>query len=227
MMINIFQLIGDLLHLISFIIIIYKIHRDKSCNGVSAKTFEIYLIVFCSRYLDLFMYYINFYNTSMKILYISVTIYILYLMHYKYKSTYKRETEDKFPHIYLIPFSIIMTLLIHKNWTWWGLTWSFSLWLESVACFPQINILVQNNGVESFTAHYLASLGSYRFFYILLWIYRYYDNRHFSLTSILSGTLQVLLYADFFYVYLKNLKSSFTSELPVSNSKSNEKSTIF
>ena len=148
-------------------------------------------------------------------------------MHYKYKSTYKRETEDKFPHIYLIPFSIIMTLLIHKNWTWWGLTWSFSLWLESVACFPQINILVQNNGVESFTAHYLASLGSYRFFYILLWIYRYYDNRHFSLTSILSGTLQVLLYADFFYVYLKNLKSSFTSELPVSNSKSNEKSNIF
>ncbi len=226
-MLNIFQLIGDLLHLLSFIIIIYKIHRDKSCSGVSAKTFEIYLLVFCSRYLDLFMYFISVYNTTMKILYIAVTLYILYLMHYKYKSTYNRNAEDKFPHIYLIPFSLIMTLLIHKNWTLWGLTWSFSLWLESVACFPQINILVEKNGVENFTAHYLASLGSYRFFYILLWIYRYVVYKTFSLTSVLSGTLQVLLYGDFFYVYLKNLKNTFRSELPVSNTKNNEKSNIF
>ena len=36
-MVNIFQLIGDLLHLLSFIIIIYKIQRDAKCTGVSAK----------------------------------------------------------------------------------------------------------------------------------------------------------------------------------------------
>ena len=51
-MVNIFQLIGDLLNLLSFIIIIYKIRRDAKCTGVSAKTQEIYLIVFCTRYMD-------------------------------------------------------------------------------------------------------------------------------------------------------------------------------
>ena len=68
-MVNAIQLIGDTLHLISFVIIIYKIIKDKSCKGVSAKTFEIYLLVFCSRYLDLFMYFISFYNTTMKLLF--------------------------------------------------------------------------------------------------------------------------------------------------------------
>ena len=96
--------------------------------------------------------------------------------------------------------------------------WSFSLWLESVAVFPQITILAKNNGVESFTAHYLAALGSYRFFYILLWIYRYLKMKYLSWTSMLSGTLQVLLYADFLYLYLKNMKNKLLSDLPITSS---------
>ena len=55
-MVGAIQLTGDAFHLISLIIIIYKIFKDKSCKGVSAKTLEIYLLVFCTRFLDLFMY---------------------------------------------------------------------------------------------------------------------------------------------------------------------------
>ena len=100
-MVNFIQLIGDTFHLVSFVIIIYKIFKDKSCQGVSAKTFEIYLIVFCTRYLDLFMYFISFYNTFMKILFILASAFILYLMHFQqpYKNTYKRQTENIFPII--------------------------------------------------------------------------------------------------------------------------------
>ena len=117
-----------------------------------------------------------------------------------------------------------MTLLVHRDWTWWGLTWSFSLWLESVAVFPQISIIAKTNGFFAYTAHYLAALGSYRFFYILLWIYRYYKYQTLSIVSICSGTLQVLLYADFFYLYIKNMRQILTSELPVANKSSEEKS---
>ncbi len=218
---NFFRFIADSLHLLSFIIIIYKLHKDKSCRGVSAKTQEIYLIVFCTRYLDLFLYFVSFYNTLMKILFIGVTIYILYLMHISVplKNTYNRKTEDIFPHVYLIPFALIMTIFIHSNWDWWEFTWSFSLWLESVAIFPQITILSRENSVENFTAHYIASLGAYRFFYILHWIYRYFYDDFVSFVSVASGTLQVVLYGDFFYLYLKNLKKNFTSELPISSSE--------
>ena len=218
-MVNVIQLIGDSLHLLSFVIIIYKIIKDNSCKGVSAKTFEIYLLVFCTRYLDLFMYFISFYNTTMKILFISASAFIIYLMRYskRYSLTYDRIKEDNFPHIYLIPFALCMTLLIHKDWTWWGLTWSFSLWLESVAVFPQITIITKTNEIMAYTAHYLAALGSYRFFYIILWAYRYIQLATISWVSVFSGTLQVLLYADFFYLYCKHYKQLISSELPTDN----------
>jgi len=51
------------------------------------------------------------------------------------------------------------------------MSWSYSQWLESLAIFPQIAILSQDNGVEPFTAHYIACLGSYRFIYILNWYF--------------------------------------------------------
>ena len=228
---NFIQLIGDTLHLISFVIIIYKIFKDKSCKGVSAKTFEIYLIVFCTRYLDLFMYFISFYNTFMKILFIGASAFILYLMHFKedFKKTYDRKGEDTFPHLYLILFALIMTLIIHKNFTLWGLIWSFSLWLESVAVFPQISIIANTDGVFTYTAHYLASLGLYRFFYILLWIYRYIKEGRVLWVSVLSGILQVLLYTDFFYLYLKNVRKILSSDLPTVSKKptNKEKENIF
>ena len=129
--------------------------------------------------------------------------------------TYNREKDDDFPHAFLVPFALVMALLIHSKLDWWELLWSFSLWLESVAIFPQITILAKYNGVEKFTSHYIAALGSYRFFYLLNWIYRYKTENYYSGVSILSGSLQVLLYADFFYLYLKNLKKNFSSDLPI------------
>ena len=81
--------------------------------------------------------------------------------------------------------------------------WSFSLWLEAVAIMPQINILSRFGGAERFTLHYIAALGSYRFFYILFWIYRYCVEGYICWTSVLSGVLQTALYVDFFILYLK------------------------
>jgi ER lumen protein retaining receptor len=141
----------------------------------------------------------------MKITFISVTLYILYLLrfHPLIKNTYNRETDDTFQHIYLIPICVVATLLIHTEFKAWEMTWSFSLWLEAVAIIPQIDILNKQKAVEKFTAHYIAALGSYRFFYILNWIYRYYYESYLCWTSIITGIVQVLLYADFLYLYLK------------------------
>ena len=71
---NIYRYLADSLHLLSFLILIYKLIRDKSALGISCKTQEIYLIVFLTRYMDLFMYFVSFYNTFMKITFITVTI---------------------------------------------------------------------------------------------------------------------------------------------------------
>lgn len=60
-------------HVFSIIILLLRLQVAKNANGVSLKTQELFLIVFCTRYLDLFIRYISLYNSVMKILYIGST----------------------------------------------------------------------------------------------------------------------------------------------------------
>ena len=91
---NIFRFIADMLHLTAILLLLYRIRKNRNCigkpspshltpAGLSCKTQELYLLVFCIRYVDLFMYFISLYNTCMKIFYISSTALIIYLMRYK------------------------------------------------------------------------------------------------------------------------------------------------
>ena len=139
--------------------------------GISCKTQEVYLLVFCVRYVDLFMYFVSMYNTCMKIFFISSTATIIYLMRYKlpFCTTYDA-LGDQFPHWkILVPVALLLTCVLNTGWTAWQFSWSFSLWLESVAFVPQIVMLHKMRVVENLTSHYVAFLGLYRFFYILNW----------------------------------------------------------
>ena len=45
----------------------------------------LYVVVFVSRYLDLFFRFISVYNSVMKLFFIGSSCYILYLMKFKYR----------------------------------------------------------------------------------------------------------------------------------------------
>eukprot|EP01016_Furgasonia_blochmanni_P011372 TRINITY_DN1512_c0_g1_i1.p2 TRINITY_DN1512_c0_g1~~TRINITY_DN1512_c0_g1_i1.p2 ORF type:complete len:306 (-),score=73.90 TRINITY_DN1512_c0_g1_i1:118-987(-) len=216
---NIFRLIGDMLHLLSIIFLIMKIRNSRNCLGLSLKTQECFLIVFCLRYLDLFMYFVSLYNTVMKIAFISSTVYIIYLM--KFQKPYCLSYDplgDDFPHYkFLIPGAIVATILIHTDYSdsYFELIWSFSIWLEAVAIIPQLRMLTKIKEVENITGNYMACLGLYRFFYILNWIYRWYQDEPFCLTSTLGGIVQTVIYGDFFYYYWLSLKTGKGISLPV------------
>lgn len=90
---NIFRFIADMLHLGAILVLLYRIRKNRNCIGnyllsslfigLSCKTQELYMLVFCVRYLDLFMYFISLYNTLMKLFFISATGFSIYLMRVK------------------------------------------------------------------------------------------------------------------------------------------------
>ena len=80
---NVLKLIADMLHLASILILLVKIRQSRNCIGVSAKTQELYVLIFCLRYLDLFMYIVSWYNTLMKVGFIAGTASTLYLIRWK------------------------------------------------------------------------------------------------------------------------------------------------
>ncbi len=63
----------------------------------------------------------------------------------------------------------LLALLFHTRFTFFEMSWSFSIWLEAIAILPQLRMLTKMKDVENLTSNYMASLGLYRLFYIFHW----------------------------------------------------------
>ena len=127
---NIFRLTGDLLHLLSILLLIHKIIKYKSCAGISLKTIQLYFIVFVARYLDLTYTYISLYNSCMKIFYIISTGALIYLIQVRFRATYDKQ-HDNFRMIYLIVPSVILGFLFNDDYDPVEVLESFPLGLDA------------------------------------------------------------------------------------------------
>ncbi|CBZ56441.1 putative endoplasmic reticulum retention receptor [Neospora caninum Liverpool] len=203
---NVFRLSGDMLHLVSIFLLLFKLYRSKNCAGLSARMQECYLIVFCCRYVDLTYSFISVYNSAMKAIFILSTAYLVFLMKKKVpiSQTYDAKADSFNYLLYLVPPCAIITLVTADSFSVPDLSWTFSIWFESVAILPQLLLLQRQREVENLTSHYVACMGLYRLMYILNWIYRYLTESppHVNVVSWVGGVVQTLLYADFFYYYV-------------------------
>ncbi|GLB40725.1 putative er lumen protein retaining receptor [Lyophyllum shimeji] len=204
---NIFRLAGDLAHIFSKCVLLWSIHRNKSAEGISLLTQAMYALVFCTRYLDLFWRFISLYNTTAKVFYIASSFYILFLM----LSVYPRTEENRkawFITAYSVGGAAVLSIPITGfargwwiSWLMGEMFWTFSIILESVCVIPQLIILRQTDIPTVINSHYLLTLGSYRGFYILNWIYRYFSEGLVDPIAVVFGVIQTALYIDFARVY--------------------------
>ncbi|KAF8911604.1 ER lumen protein retaining receptor-domain-containing protein [Gymnopilus junonius] len=210
---NLFRLLGDLSHLASIFILLHKIQTTRSCRGISFKTQVLYVVVFVTRYLDLFFRFVSLYNSIMKLFFIASSCYILYLMKFKYRPT-NDPSIDTFKIEYLLGPCVIFSLIFNYKFIPSEILWSFSIWLEAVAILPQLFMLQRTGEAETITTHYLAALGAYRALYIPNWVYRYMTEGVVDPIAVTAGIVQTGLYVDFFYVYFTKVLQGQKFELP-------------
>ncbi|KAF3939962.1 hypothetical protein ABW19_dt0209259 [Dactylella cylindrospora] len=200
---NIFRIVGDLSHVLSKFILIWAIHSNRSAEGVSLITQAFYLFVFLARYVDLFWSNYGWWNTFLKIFYILTSAYILVLMLRVFPRTREAQKASRFG-AYCLVSSLILTMPV-TAWgtvfTFWENVWAFSIILESVCVLPQLLLLRRTNIPTVIDSYYLAALGSYRGFYILNWIWRYYTTGYYDPIAIVFGIIQTALYIDFAWIY--------------------------
>lgn len=199
-MLNIFRISGDIAHLVSILILIHSVESKKSAKGVSLKTQILYAIVFITRYLNLLVFdFGSFYNTIMKIFFLGSTFYSIYIIK-KYTKEISQYV-DNFPISYLLISSFVLSLVFNYKFSILEISWSFSIWLESVCILPQLFMLQNQGEGDLLTIHYIFALGLYRLLYIPNWIYRYVAEERLDTISVIAGIIQTLIYSDFFYVY--------------------------
>eukprot|EP00268_Persea_americana_P052369 TRINITY_DN5859_c0_g1_i1.p1 TRINITY_DN5859_c0_g1~~TRINITY_DN5859_c0_g1_i1.p1 ORF type:complete len:216 (+),score=19.36 TRINITY_DN5859_c0_g1_i1:162-809(+) len=213
---NIFRFAGDMTHLFSVLVLLLKIYATKSCSGISLKTQELYVVVFVTRYLDLFTNLVSLYNTVMKLVFIGSSILIVWWMraHPLVRRSYDKEL-DTFRHYFLVAGCFALALLFNESFTFVEVFWTFSIYLEAVAILPQLVLLQRSGNVDNLTGQYVFFLGAYRGLYIINWIYRYFTEKHrIRWITWISGFIQTALYADFFYYYFKSWKNNEKLQLP-------------
>lgn len=86
---DVFQLIGDFLHLIALLMLLLKILANKNVIGLSYKTQQMFLVVSLTRYSDVILGQrsSSLYFNTMRFLFIVISGYTIYVM--KFKRPYK------------------------------------------------------------------------------------------------------------------------------------------
>ena len=210
---NLPRILGDTSHVVAILLLILKICRTKSCAGVSGRTQILFFIVFCVRYLDIFTNFVSYYNTSMKALFIIATFTTILLIYIKFRDTHDKH--DNFRIEFLLVLTLVPALLINHEFTVTEVLWTFSIYLESLAIVPQLCMVIKIGEVEPTIFYYICILCSYRAFYIVNWIWRYYAESFYDIIAIVAGCIQTVMYMPFFYLYhTKVIKEETLLELP-------------
>merc|ERR1712129_33100 len=165
---NIFRILGDLSHYAAILTIFAKVLASRSCTGVSGRSQILFLLVFLTRYIDLF-------TTSIKIFFIVSTMTNIYLVLVKYSGTISSDL-DTFRVEFLILGAAVGAILVNHELTAMEVLWTFSIYLESVAILPQLSMSSKVKAVDPAILGYLACLASHKLFYIFNWVHRYYNE---------------------------------------------------
>ncbi|KAG0292175.1 endoplasmic reticulum retention protein [Dissophora globulifera] len=180
---------------------------------ISLKTQALYATVFLTRYTDLLTNHVSLYNTTMKIFFILSSLYIIYLMKFKFKATYDARL-DTFQVQYAIGGAAVLSLIANYMFTVQEILWTFSVYLETVAILPQLFMLTKTGEAEVITTHYLFALGMYRALYLVNWVYRFSTEFYVDWIVWVAGTVQTGLYCDFFFIYFTKVLRGAKFELP-------------
>ena len=122
---NVFRIVGDVSHYAAILTIFLKIITSKSCKGISGRSQILYLLVFLTRYIDIFFNFISVYNTGIKIFFIASSLTNIYLVLVKYKATISSDMDNFRIELLIIPAAVLAVLVNHE-FAPMEILWTFS-----------------------------------------------------------------------------------------------------
>ena len=220
--------LSSLTQMFAFIIVLIKIYTFQNSSGLSINTLICYALLLSARLFTnlLFTGYLPsdnsgdwFYQLT-EIISLLCVLLLIYLTLIVYTET-SDYTNDKVPFYYLAIPTFILACIVHTSLNGFlptDITWCFSMYLEAVAIFPQIQLFVVKKGqIETYTSHYVALCGLSRLLSLIFWWDTYpelntQDGNSISLFCnycgyfiIASQVIQLLIMIDYYYLYFKSL----------------------
>lgn len=220
-----FLVLSSLVQTCAFLIILLKVTNYQSTSGLSANTLICYGILLFARLTSTLFFpgYLPsdssgswLYQLS-DIISLLICCLLIYLIYFKYRETSDILSDGKLPFYFLVIPSYILAIMFRSslnNNAFCDINWAFSMYLETFAIFPQILLFTIKKGqIESFTSHYVALCGLSRLFSLIFWFdtyeelvtYDLYFGKYVGYVIIGSQILQLIIMADYYYLYFKSI----------------------
>lgn len=232
---------GSMARMFGFGILNVKTFMSQRVTGVSAKSLQLYVLVFSFRLFSIVRHegYLP-YDKSGDWLYHVVELgsllfssAALWACLSKYNQTYQADL-DKFGElnvpkgfgaVWLALPVFIFSCVLHPSLNsdfFSDVAWTYSMYLESVALIPQLYMFQkQSSGVvELMTAHFVAALGFGRILELSFWCYSFHElvtaggSTLPGIVALLSQFMQLILMLDFFWYYYHAIKNATPLVLP-------------
>jgi len=235
---------GAMSRMFGFGILNVKTFKSRRVTGVSAKTLQLYSLVFFFRLTSIVRHegYLPYDRSGdwlyhlIEIMGLVFTASAFWACRGPFKSTYEFES-DKFGEfhvprgygaLYLAIPVFIVAVVLHPSLNsdfFSDVAWTYAMYLESVSLIPQLYMFQkQTNGiVELLTAHFVAALGFGRIMELIFWVYSYHELATTNgstlpgYLALFSQLMQLLLMIDFFWYYFSAVKNATPLVLPSHN----------
>ncbi|PIA29978.1 hypothetical protein AQUCO_05800215v1 [Aquilegia coerulea] len=218
--------VSQLAHIEGMIALIYKLIKKKTCSGLSLKSQEVTAISLAVKICCSF----SFPHYLLAVLDLAVlvpTIWVIYMIRYKLKSTYVKDHDDMALKKLVIPAAVLAILVRPRSTDYiHTIPWAFWIYLESVSVLPQLRLIQNAKMVEPFTAHYLFALGVTRILGCAFWIIMLIESHGeylfffgngslWTLMNFIAAIVQTFILVDFCYYYVKSIIAGQLSVLPL------------
>jgi len=219
------------LQCLGFFLLYQKAKKQKSVEGLSSRTLEMYVLVLCFRlsstlvkngYLPVdrsgdWVYQLADIGSLV------IVLALLVLIHKTFKSTYDA-ANDTMPIHNFIPACVLLAICIHGDLNdspFFDVMWTIGLNLDTISMLPQLWLLTKLGGeVEALTSHFVALQVLSRFCSFAFWFYGYVEitpEDQFNAAGymiIVAHLAQLLLSADFMYYYVCGVMKQTKMMLP-------------
>ena len=220
-----FLVLSSIVQTSAFVIILLKVTDRQNVSGLSANTLISYSILLFARLTSTLFYPGYLPNDSSgswlyqlsDIISMLICCLLIYLLYFKYRETSDLILDNKIPFYFLVVPSYLLAVLVKSNLNnnfFCDTNWAFSMYLETVAIFPQILLFTIKKGqIEKFTSHFVALCGLNRLFSLIFWWDTYDELNHsesffgayIGYFIIGAQILQLLIMADYYYLYFKSI----------------------
>merc|ERR1719299_137047 len=169
---------------LAFYLLNAKVDMQKSVSGISAKSLQVYVLVFVFRltstlfrngYLPVDQSGDWVFQTA-DILSLIMTVKLLRRMYTTHSGTYQ-EDFDTFDVFRLVPPCVVLAICVHghlNSCPFFDTCWTVAMNLDSIAMLPQLWMLAKIGcEVDGMTSHFVVSLAFSRLCGFTFWYYGY------------------------------------------------------